>query len=427
MENNKSHSTKLYGDNNVTGFMNIIANISKNATGMTTNILYDTARKIMCELSSLMIYTISVNERKYKTLLSAGDYFKHIVESFDDNEYESAFAEESNRFNMPNDSMVDYTMYKGTPIRLTVNVKQNSDDRSLTVKFHTIRTKNNISNINEFIRVLINKSASVQNKQWTKRLIVFNNFSLQNVMSHPRTFNDVFIKDKDRLKIVSSVKHFMNNREWYDKHHIPYHYGILLHGQPGGGKTSIAQAIATLSNGRCVNISGDEIFNISVYMNSLSINGILDHHVPTVLIIEDIDCGLDADKISPRIKSNANSDNATKSSSGLATLLNCIDGIASHQNIIYIFTTNHIETLDPALIRPGRIDLKIDIDCVSNETFTQFCKHHYGDAIKLPSGFNVRDGLSFAELQTNVMRGDSFKQLCDYVGDKELKQDMAYK
>lgn len=47
MENNKSHSTRLYGDNNATGFMNIITNISKNATGMTTNILYDTARKIM--------------------------------------------------------------------------------------------------------------------------------------------------------------------------------------------------------------------------------------------------------------------------------------------------------------------------------------------------------------------------------------------
>ena len=163
MENNKSHSTRLYGDNNATGFMNIITNISKNATGMTTNILYDTARKIMCELSSLLIYTISVNERKYKTLLSAGDYFKHIVESFDDNEYESAFTAESNRYNIPDDSMVDYTMYKGTPIRLTVNVQQNSDDRSLTVKFHTTRTKNNISNINEFIHVLINKSVKIQN------------------------------------------------------------------------------------------------------------------------------------------------------------------------------------------------------------------------------------------------------------------------
>ena len=75
-------------------------------------------------------------------------------------------------------------------------------------------------------------------------------------------------------------------------------------------------------------------------------------------------------------------------------------------------TTNHLEKLDPALIRPGRIDVSVEIGYVDNETFAQFTKFHYG---RMPININVRNGFTFAQLQTYVMKGMSFDDLCDLV------------
>ena len=79
--------------------------------------------------------------------------------------------------------------------------------------------------------------------------------------------------------------------------------------------------------------------------------------------------------------------------------------------MIYIFTTNHIDKLDPALIRPGRIDLKIEVGCVCKETFDQFCKRHYG---KEPH-VDIKPGITFAQLQVEVMKEKSYEELIKFV------------
>ena len=88
-----------------------------------------------------------------------------------------------------------------------------------------------------------------------------------------------------------------------------------------------------------------------------------------------------------------------------------MDGMNSPENVIWIFTTNHIDRLDPALIRPGRIDKKIEIGYVDNETFSEFLMHHYGKGLE--SGYEVGGGLTFASIQTDVMLGMTYEEILE--------------
>jgi ATP-dependent 26S proteasome regulatory subunit len=97
--------------------------------------------------------------------------------------------------------------------------------------------------------------------------------------------------------------------------------------------------------------------------------------------------------------------------------LNSIDGVCAPFNVVFIFTTNHIEKLDPALLRPGRIDLCVEIKPVCLETFTEFMIHHFGD-IKIPKTLKIKDGITFAKLQLMVMNHASPKEIMDYVKEK---------
>jgi chaperone BCS1 len=135
----------------------------------------------------------------------------------------------------------------------------------------------------------------------------------------------------------------------------------------------------------------------------------------TIVVVEDIDCGF-ADP-EPDTCDDVSDNNLRftprNRKVGLATILNSIDGMCAPRNTIFIFTTNHIEKLDPALIRPGRIDLKIEINGITNETFGKFCKFHYGEAPK--DDININTELTFADLQLEVMKGSTMDELIEFV------------
>lgn len=148
---------------------------------------------------------------------------------------------------------------------------------------------------------------------------------------------------------------------------IPYRRGYLLHGPPGSGKSSFIQALA-----------GSLEYNICVL--NLSERGLTDDKLNhllanaperTLILLEDIDAAFTG-----RTQSGEAGFSGSVTFSGL---LNALDGVASStsQRIMFL-TTNHIEKLDPALIRPGRVDLKELIDDATpyqaQELFTRFYK-----------------------------------------------------
>ncbi|KAJ2878936.1 Complex III assembly protein translocase and chaperone, partial [Coemansia asiatica] len=176
-----------------------------------------------------------------------------------------------------------------------------------------------------------------------------------------RLLDSVILDQGVSAGIVEDVKDFISNGKWYDERGIPYRRGYLLHGPPGSGKTSFIQALA-----------GDLGYNICIL--NLSERGLTDdrlNHLLTVaperslVLLEDIDAAFN--------RNRQQSDNAAYQQSMVtfSGLLNALDGVASSDERIIFMTTNHIERLDPALVRPGRVDVKVYL---GNATKYQICK-----------------------------------------------------
>ncbi len=139
-----------------------------------------------------------------------------------------------------------------------------------------------------------------------------------------------------------------------------------------------------------------------------------------MVICEDVDCTLfnrqkgfkesedtDKDNNLPRFRPKRTS---------LSQVLNSIDGIVNPHNTIFVFTTNHIEELDPALIRPGRMDLRLEIKPCCEETLNKFTKKFFNREI--PSGFKCKPDVLFSTLQTLVLEGKTFEDILNFMKEE---------
>lgn len=233
-----------------------------------------------------------------------------------------------------------------------------------------------------------------------------------------RTFDDVFVPSSVYHQIMDPIKKYVESYDFYESSNIPNHFGVLLYSDPGTGKSSIAQAIANEINALFYVTSGDNIIDIDIIIRR---NICIDPIVKTkyrVLCIEDIDAGLD--NMQSMLKSrqyefdndDGSDDEKPSLNKGLATILNALDGAASPKNIVYIMTTNNKDKLDPALIRPGRCDICVEIPTVCPETLKEFIDKYFPGNNITPT--HVGDGLTFATLQVELMKGKTAQEIVDF-------------
>lgn len=195
-----------------------------------------------------------------------------------------------------------------------------------------------------------------------------------------RPFSTVILNEKVKQDLIDDVQDYLNpaTRRWYSNRGIPYRRGYLLYGPPGTGKSSLSLALAGF-------------FKMRIYIVSLSSVTSNEENLSTlfaelprrcVVLLEDIDtAGLthtrednkpadssnddkDDDMVPGQITkgtgpTNTNNNNGRLSLSGL---LNILDGVASQEGRVLIMTTNHVDKLDKALIRPGRVDMIVKFD-----------------------------------------------------------------
>jgi len=183
-----------------------------------------------------------------------------------------------------------------------------------------------------------------------------------------RPFGSVVLEEGLADKIRNDVREFIDAREWYLDRGIPYHRGYLLHGPPGTGKTSFVQALA-----------GSLDFNIA--MLSLSQRGLHDdllQHllatVPpqTIVLLEDADAAFNN-------RRQRDADGHSGSTVTFSGLLNALDGVASAEERVIFMTTNHIDRLDEALVRPGRVDMSIYLGNATEWQIEQLWDRFYAD------------------------------------------------
>eukprot|EP01125_Pyxidicula_operculata_P007730 TRINITY_DN2618_c0_g1_i1.p1 TRINITY_DN2618_c0_g1~~TRINITY_DN2618_c0_g1_i1.p1 ORF type:complete len:290 (+),score=64.50 TRINITY_DN2618_c0_g1_i1:687-1556(+) len=129
---------------------------------------------------------------------------------------------------------------------------------------------------------------------------------------------------------------------------VPYRRSYLFHGKPGCGKTSFITAMAGALN---LNVC---VLTLTKTMSDLTLSSAMRTAPPnSLLLLEDLDVAFPSRNQDEEDNKSFNVYGAGVTFSGL---LNSIDGIAAQEGRIIMMTTNHMERLDPALIRPGRVD-----------------------------------------------------------------------
>jgi mitochondrial chaperone BCS1 len=198
----------------------------------------------------------------------------------------------------------------------------------------------------------------------------------------PRPMSTVVLDESQKLLILDDMKEYLHPRtkKWYSNRGIPYRRGYLLHGPPGTGKTSLCFALAG-------------VLQLRIYVANLNSKNMTEDTLSTlfrdlpprcIVLLEDIDsAGLaltrkeQPQEVESKEKEEEKSteastvlvrpagpegpdkgqNTAVNKGISLSGFLNIIDGVASSEGRILVMTTNHMERLDAALLRPGRVDL----------------------------------------------------------------------
>lgn len=167
-----------------------------------------------------------------------------------------------------------------------------------------------------------------------------------------RPLDSVVLRAGQKELIVADMEQFLHAEKTYNHWGMPYHRGYLFHGAPGTGKTSIASALA--------NHLGLDVYYVALGAvdNDGTLAELLQGVEPrSVLLLEDIDI----------VHGAKSRDDGDKKGVSLAGLLNALDGFVTPHGLITIMTTNNRSILDPALVRPGRVDVDEHIPCLDHD------------------------------------------------------------
>jgi chaperone BCS1 len=223
--------------------------------------------------------------------------------------------------------------------------------------------------------------------------------------SKPRRSLSSVVLDAGVAKhLHDDIHEFFSRREWYAQMGVPWRRGYLLYGPPGTGKTSVAYALAGELRLKLCALS---LTNPKLNDNVMA--DLLQRTPPrSLILIEDIDAFF-----------NAREKQDTRIAISFSGLLNALDGVGAQEGRIVVLTTNHRERLDAALIRPGRIDVEIELSNANAEQLRGLLLRFFPDAAahatRLVADYPDK-ALSPAQIQKTLIAADSADE-----ADRELR------
>ncbi|KAJ6133119.1 ATPase AAA-type core [Penicillium samsonianum] len=229
--------------------------------------------------------------------------------------------------------------------------------------------------------------ASIQRRN--KKITIYRGFIDRNTTSwvqimskSPRPLSTLALPTKIKDGMIKDIEDFLSprSRAWYESCGIPYRRGYLLYGPPGTGKSSICFAIA----GRL----WLDIYTISLNSRKLDEDTLAKffQSLPKrcIVLFEDVDnAGISQEgsrmKDTGRVENSPQENELYGPGISLSALLNCLDGVGAQEGRILMMTTNHLERLDPALKRPGRVDQIYHFDFLDTTSVKQLFHIFFGE------------------------------------------------
>lgn len=212
---------------------------------------------------------------------------------------------------------------------------------------------------------------------------------------HPSTFETLALEQEQKQQLMDDLKAFSEGQEFYHKIGRAWKRGYFLHGPPGSGKSSL---IAAMANFLHYDVYDLELSKVS---DNSELRALLIQTTNrSIIVIEDIDCSIDLTVTGDRlmktriIRASSSSstlhknmtrhhavDNNGELDNGRVTLsglLNFTDGLWSccGEEKIIVFTTNHRDNVDPALVRCGRMDVHVNLGTCGMHAFRALVKNY---------------------------------------------------
>lgn len=253
------------------------------------------------------------------------------------------------------------------------------------------------ANKKKFLKRFLDELGTIKVKENTNNIDI-DIVEYYDIEKPKRKIDSIYTNDDLHKKILDDVKDFLNNKEIYEECDVPYKRNYLFYGKPGTGKTSTALAIASELDWS-ITVVDIHKTRMEVLIRQLSKKN-------TIFLFEDIDA---MDKKSGKNRNNKDEDSPhileyeDSGELSLGQILNITDGLMSPLGCICIFTTNHIEVLDEAFLRDGRMDFKAEFDNFKAETTLKMLKDKLPTVSYLPLEY-IKDDISPATLQEKILR-----------------------
>ncbi|GLJ26194.1 hypothetical protein SUGI_0502570 [Cryptomeria japonica] len=316
----------------------------KDNSGVSSKDLYDSVQQYLASLEG-----IAVRQTAFRAKNSCSVCFSPA----NDEDVEDFFQGVRLRWKHTAESVQNDIYYERRSFTL---ILPKTDKRFLSDYInHITRRAEDFSRENKELALYTNTLEALYGEGWTG--VPFKHSSTLATMALDPSLKDKILMDLDRFK---------QGKELYKRIGRSWKRGYLLYGPPGTGKSSL---IAAIANHRKYDVYDLELTRVK---NNMQLRALLTQtKEKSVIVIEDIDCSLQlTDRVS-RASHTDEEDEKRSSNVTLSGMLNFTDGLWSccGEERIIVFTTNHKDMLDPALLRSGRMDMKI---LLSFCTFPQF-------------------------------------------------------